>query len=498
MNELHASDAELLPTHTSYLISAPWRSSGKTLVSIGLAHEAHRQQRLVQTYKKGPDYIDPLWLACASGKPCYNLDLWFQQPDELCATYRNHIEAGALALVEGTMGLHDGLQTDGSDSNAAVAKLLGSKVVLVVDCRGMHRTIAALINGLQHFDSQVQFAGVILNRIRSARHGGKIRVAMQHYCDMPVLGEIPETHDVRIVEKELGLTPAPEFASRSSCIKMIADLVRDNCDISSLIADVAADVATGPSADESGSVRSLAVAPSVVGSTRSPQVPRGRGLRIGVAKDEAFHFYYQDDLDQLRSRGVELIEVSPLRDDFPDTSDGPDAIDAMLIGGGFPERHAKLLMQNEGFREGLLSAIQRGLTVHAECAGLMYLCKHLLVDGESFDMVGVFDADVTMQRKPVGRGYGRLRRLDNGASVVSHEFHHSSIRFNKPTGFVYAVERGYGIDGHHDGVIYRNAYAGYSHFRHTRATPWVDWFLARIGTQQCQGQADIPEVQCLK
>jgi cobyrinic acid a,c-diamide synthase len=488
MNELQASDAEPLPAHTSYLISAPWRSSGKTLVSIGLAHEAFRQQRVVQTYKKGPDYIDPLWLTCASGRPCYNLDLWFQQPEELCATYGNHIEAGALALVEGTMGLHDGLQTDGSDSNAAVAKLLGSQVILVVDCRGMHRTIAALINGLQQFDSQVNFAGVILNRIRSARHGEKIRAALQQYCEMPVLGEIPETRGVRIVEKELGLTPAPEFASRSNCIEMIADLVRENCDISSLMADVAMRSSQG----DPRSAESLPIVPSAVGSIRSLRVSTGQGLRIGIAKDEAFHFYYQDDLDQLRSRGAELIEVSPLRDDFP------DALDGMLIGGGFPERHANLLMQNVSFREGLLSAIQSGLAVHAECAGLMYLCKHLLVDGESFDMVGVFDAEVTMQRKPVGRGYGRLRHMKDGVSMVSHEFHHSSIRFNKPTGFVYAVERGFGIDGHHDGVVYRNAYAGYSHFRHTRATPWIDGFLARIGKEQCQTQADIPEAQCLK
>jgi cobyrinic acid a,c-diamide synthase len=435
-----------------YLISAPWRSSGKTLVSIGLAREAYKRQLSIQPFKKGPDFIDPLWLAFASGRPCYNLDPWFQQTDEIIATYQRQVAGGALGLVEGTMGLHDGLHNDGSDSNAAIARVLGLDVLLVVDCRGMHRTIAALVNGLQQFDPALSFAGVILNRIRSTRHGSKIRAAIKQHCDLAVLGEIPETHSVHIAEKQLGLVPAPEFDDCTDCVESIATLVRDHCDLEHIFSRAL---------PQSG----VAVTPQVAGPAR---------LTIGIAKDEAFHFYYQDDLDCLRARGVQLVEFSPMRDPLP------EGLDGILIGGGFPERHAVALAQNSACRSALKAAIEAGLAVHAECAGLMYLCKMLRVDGRDFELVGAFDATVTMQEKPVGRGYVVLNRLSDGHRIAAHEFHHSQAQFDSHQHFAYAVERGYGIDGTHDGVIHHNAHASYAHFRHTRQTPWVDEFLSRV------------------
>jgi cobyrinic acid a,c-diamide synthase len=433
-----------------YLVSAPWRSSGKTLVSVGLAHEASRQQLALQSFKKGPDFIDPLWLAYASGKPCFNLDPWVQQTDELIACYRKRMAPGTFGLVEGTMGLHDGLHSDGSDSNASIAKLLGLKVLLVVDCRGMHRTIAALVNGLQQFDPSVQFAGVILNRIRSSRHGGKITAAINEHTNMPVLGEMPESDAVHIAEKQLGLIPAPEFNNQAACIETIANLVRDHCDLPKLF--------HGVSAAKPVTAADANVHPA---------------FRIGIAKDEAFHFYYQDDLEVFRNRRVELVEVSPLRDAFPDNLDG------MIIGGGFPERYAAALTDNRQFRAGLKSAIEAGLPVHAECGGLMYLCRALAIDSTRYNMVGTFDATVSMREKPVGRGYVKLRRLTDDKVIAAHEFHHSTVQIDDQP-FAYAVERGYGIDGRHDGICCFNAHASYAHFRHTRQLPWVDEFLSRI------------------
>lgn len=434
-----------------YLVSAPWRSSGKTLVSVGLASEASRQSLAIQTFKKGPDYIDPLWLAAASGKPCFNLDPWVQQTDELLDAYRQRMNPGSFSLVEGTMGLHDGLQNDGSDSNAAIAKLLDLQVLLVIDCRGMHRTIAALVNGLQQFDTSVRFAGVILNRIRSSRHGGKITMAIGEHTDLPVLGEIPESDAVHIAEKQLGLVPAPEFDNSQACIESIGSLVREHCDLPALFNDVA------PAEPVS----------------MSPLSVKNTSLRIGIAKDEAFHFYYQDDLEVFRDRGVKLIEVSPLRSEFPADLDG------LIIGGGFPERFAEALADNKKFRHSLRMAIESGLPVHAECAGLMYLCRTLIVNHESFSMVGIFDATVTMQKKPVGRGYVTLRRFADDRQIAAHEFHHSSVQFADQQ-FAYAVERGYGIDGQHDGVCRYNAHASYAHFRHTAQLPWVDEFISRV------------------
>ncbi len=434
-----------------YLVSAPWRSSGKTLVSIGLAHEAYRQNLAIQTFKKGPDYIDPLWLARASGKPCYNLDPWVQHTDELINTYHQRMTPDTFGLVEGTMGLHDGLHSDGSDSNAAIARLLKLPVLLVVDCRGMHRTIAALVNGLQQFDSQVGFAGVILNRIRSTRHGGKIRSAMVEHTNLPVLGEIPECEEIHIAEKQLGLVPAPQFDNCAQCIETIANLVSDHCDLQALF---------------------NGVGKSPVQTARIQENPSS--LKIGIARDEAFHFYYQDDLEIFRKRGVELIEVSPLHGELP------QGLDGLIIGGGFPERYASQLSANQLFRAALQRAIEAGLPVHAECAGLMYLCRSLVADDRDFPMVGTFNASVTMQKKPVGRGYVRLRRLADDRQFAAHEFHHSKAVFDDEP-FAYAVERGYGINGEHDGVCRFNVQASYAHFRHTRQSPWIDDFLSRIG-----------------
>ncbi len=450
-----AGDADVATS--GYLISAPWRSSGKTAVTMGLARAAQRRKLTVQTFKKGPDYIDPLWLGAASGRGCYNLDPWLQADDELLTTF-NKASPGALSLVEGTMGLHDGLQSDGSDSNAAIARLLKLPVILVVDCRGMHRTVAALINGIQQFDSQVRYAGVILNRLRSDRHAHKIRTALRDHCDIKLLGEIPEADSIHIEEKQLGLMPAPELNRYSRQIDNAADLISANCDL----ADIFSNTETATAADE---------------ASLSATVVRGKKIRVGVAQDEAFHFYYQDDLDTLRERGVELIVLSPLRDKFPDNLDG------LLIGGGFPERYAEALMQNRFFRESLSTAIHSGLVVHAECGGLMYLCRSLILDDGVFDMVGVFDADVTMCEKPQGRGYMKLRHLHDDSAIAAHEFHHSSISFDQPLPYTYAVERGYGIDGEHDGVIFANTYASYAHFRHTRASPWIDGLMDRIKQQ---------------
>lgn len=424
------------------------------MLTMGLAHEAYRRALSVQTFKKGPDYIDPLWLSAASGKHCYNLDPWLQSDEELRSTFKC-TAPGTLSLVEGTMGLHDGLHSDGTDSNAAIAQLLDLPVILIVDCRGMHRTVAALINGIQQFDPQVRFAGVILNRIRSDRHAKKIRTALQDHCDTQLIGVIPEAEQIHIDEKQLGLVPAPQTTQCMQQIESAADLISAHCDLSAIFSNI--------------------VPVEKALSQAKPNSARlAKKTKIGLAKDEAFHFYYADDLDVLSDRGVELVELSPLRDDFPDNLDG------LLIGGGFPERYAVDLAKNRSFRQALLSAVNRGLVVHAECGGLMYLCRSMILDDGVFDMVGVFDADVTLSERPLGRGYVKLRRLSDDYRISAHEFHHSRVTFDKAIPYTFAVERGYGIDGEYDGVVSGNVHASYAHFRHTVTSPWIDNFLQRV------------------
>jgi len=453
--------------HRGYFISAPWRSSGKTIFSIGLARAAKRRHIAVQTFKKGPDYIDPLWLAVASGTGCYNLDPYIQQDNHWQSTFSGNVESYSMALVEGTMGLHDGLQSDGSDSNASVAKALNLPVILVVDCRGMHRTVAALVNGIQQFDTSVSFAGIVLNRVRSSRHEGKIYTAIQHHTDAKLLGSIPESSDVHIDEKQLGLTPVTECVRTNACIERAADLVTESCDLDSLFLDF-------NTAPVNGRARKDLCSDSRFSGTSS-------GIKIGIARDEAFHFYYQDDLDAFRQKGVELVEVSPLSGSFPEDLDG------LIIGGGFPERHAKMLAGNQAFIKGLRRSIDNGLIVHAECAGLMYLCKRLVMEHESFEMVGAIAGDVQMCEKPQGRGYMKLQQGDDTSEIRAHEFHHSKITFEKQQKYLFDVLRGHGINGNNDGVQCNNVHASFAHFRQTPEHRWIDKFIKRVWAQRTAG-----------
>ncbi|MBX2823193.1 MAG: cobyrinate a,c-diamide synthase [Gammaproteobacteria bacterium] len=449
-----------------FFVSAPWRSSGKTVVSLGLSAEARYRGIALQTFKKGPDYIDPRWLAVASGAPCYNLDLHQQSVTELKTTYVRQSLGYQATLVEGTMGLHDGVASDGSDSNAAVAKLLQLPVVLVVDCRGMHRTIAALVNGLQEFDPELNFQGVILNRTRSVRHAQKIENAISGYSDIKLLGIIPDSDDLHIAEKELGLIPTADHDACLTTLDSIRQHINAGVDVDSLFP------VSAPAHPQ---------IPDALSFTRrsTSKTARYQNTRIGVAQDDAFHFYYQDDIDQFIAQGAELIECSPCRDSLPADLDG------FWIGGGFPERYAEQLSGNRGFRDALLQAVRQGLPVHAECGGLMYLCRNLECGDTSWPMVGVIDADVSMSERPQGRGYMQLQPVEGAETPLpAHEFHHSRVSFHSQPDYVYRVKRGFGVDGQFDGIRCQNVVASYAHFRHTERTPWVTSFLARVDTNK--------------
>lgn len=476
------------PMSSGLYIAAPWRSSGKTTVSVGLARAAYNRGINVQAYKKGPDYIDPQWLALASKQACYNLDPHLQTPTEYARTFSQNLKQGHFALVEGAHGLHDGLMEDGSDSNAEIAKRLGLPVVLTFDCRGMNRTLAALVNGLQAFDTDVAYAGIVLNRVKSDRHLRKVEAVLKQYTDFTVLGALPESANLSLAEKELGLVPALECKNSEAVVENAAKLLEQHCDLNALF---------DSSQEQEQVIKEFNVAehePASLNKQHSNLKPSQSQypLRIGLAQDEAFHFYYQDDMDELRSRGVEIVPVSPIHDPFPTNLDG------LIMGGGFPERFVEALSSNVQFRQGLQSAVSQGLAVHAECAGLMYLCRSIHHNGTQYPMSDCLNADVELLDRPVGRGYMRLKtcnpikvRRPSESNVAqthdpilgAHEFHHSRVVFDAIPDFIYHVERGFGIDGKHDGVRMNNVHATYAHFRHTANTPWVDWLLERIVNQ---------------
>lgn len=460
------------------LISAAHKSSGKTTISIGLCAALNARGLKVQPFKKGPDYIDPMWLSTASGRPCRNLDFFLMGRDEIAATFQRQSTGADLSLIEGNKGLYDGLNLDGSNSNAALARLLQAPVVLVIDARGMTRGIAPLILGYQAFDRDIRIAGVILNNLGGDRHESKLRAVIEHYTDVPVIGAVHHDKRLEIVERHLGLMPSNEADAAKRRVQEIGNLVGAQVDLDRLL-EVAASAPSLPQADAQASTAS---------SARQPEV------RIGWAKDQAFGFYYADDLDALQAAGATLVPIDTLHDRHLPQVDG------LFIGGGFPEQFIPQLEANASLRSEIRVAIENGLPVYAECGGLMYLARSLNWNGQTGKMVGVIPGDVTMHEKPVGRGYIRL--TETGANpwpapqgqppveVLGHEFHYSSLDNLDAAElkFAYEVKRGHGIDGHRDGIVYKNVLASYAHLRSLDSYNWAARFVAFVREKMSGGR----------
>ncbi|MCK5916917.1 MAG: hydrogenobyrinic acid a,c-diamide synthase (glutamine-hydrolyzing) [Cocleimonas sp.] len=453
-------------------ISAAHKSSGKTTLSLGLCAALHNKGLKVQSFKKGPDYIDPLWLAQASRGNCYNLDFNTMSESEILSKVSYHSEGADISIIEGNKGLYDGVKVDGSDSNAAVAKLLKTPVVLVIDTRGVTRGVAPLLLGYQQFDPDINIAGVIFNMVGGARHERKLRGVVEAYTDVPVLGAVHKHHDLELVERHLGLMPINESELAIEKIDNIAALVAQQVDLDSVlsIAEMAPDVIV--KADKRASVASdIDLAPSDT-------------LRIGICKDSAFGFYYQDDLEALEVQGAELIAINTLKD-----SHLPESLDGLFIGGGFPETHMEKLSANTSLRKEIYAAIEAGLPTYAECGGLMYLSESLSWKGKTLDMVGVIPADTIMHEKPQGRGYVKLEETEHmlwdndsqGSQIAAHEFHYSKLDNLKQKGkFAFRVLRGTGITGSEDGWVYKNLLASYAHMRDTKRYHWAERFVGFI------------------
>ncbi|RKZ37025.1 MAG: cobyrinic acid a,c-diamide synthase [Gammaproteobacteria bacterium] len=449
-------------------LSATQKSSGKTTVTVGLCAALRRRGLKVQPFKKGPDYIDPLWLSRASGTDCHNLDFYTMEREEIRELFVHHAAPADVVLVEGNKGLHDGLSVDGSDSNAAMARHLDTPVVLVVDTRGMTRGVAPLVAGYAAFDPKVKVAGLILNQVGGPRHEAKLRRAIENYSDLPVLGALGRDDRLQLAERHLGLIPANEARDAEQFINRMADAVADQVDLDALLR----------SAQPTQSL------PTIASSGGAPV--RATDVRIGIARDRAFAFYYAGDLKALQCAGAELVPVDTLNDrHLPD-------VDGLFIGGGFPEACMDGLEANGSLRHDIRTAVENGLPVYAECGGLMYLTRSVHWQGQRREMVGAIPADAIMHARPQGRGYVRLRETGENpwcpgrrGELNGHEFHHSTLEdIGEGIGYAYEVLRGAGIDGRRDGLTFRNVLASYSHLRHTRSNPWADHFVDFVRRQR--------------
>ena len=439
------------------IISALRGGSGKTILSIGIIAAWKKFGKKVSPFKKGPDYIDAGWLSLAAGLPCHNLDTFMIKEEKVLQSFLSNAATSDIAVIEGNRGLFDGIDLEGSTSTAELAKLLGAPVLLCIDATKTTRSMAAVVMGCLRFDPEVFIKGIILNRVAGPRHESILRRSIEHYTGVPVIGAVPKLDTQDFPERHMGLVPTPEHGWAKDSIAAISNIASEYLDLDALAA-IARDA--GPLAE----------------IDMTEEVIRGPGPRIGIIRDSAFQFYYPENIAALEAAGAETVFFSPL------SGDAMLPVDALYIGGGFPETHAQQLVENVRFRDQLKSLAEDGLPVYAECGGLMYLGEALVLEGKSFPMAGVLPVVFGFSKKPAGHGY-TIVTVDRknpfftvGTEIKGHEFHYSHVLkwSGDDENLAFKMRRGAGLIDKRDGACYKNVLATYTHI-HALGTPhWAD------------------------
>lgn len=451
------------------MVGAPCGRSGKTTVTLGLLAALKSRGLVMQPFKKGPDFIDPGWMTLIAGRPCRNLDGFMMSRETIVDSFVRNAAEADIAVVEGAMGLFDGVDIEGSGSTAEIAKAVAGPVILVVDATRMTRSIAPLVQGFVRFDPELKVAGVILNKVARPRHESMLREAVERYCGLPVLGVIPKGQQFVIPDRHLGLIPAAEREDLSASLDEIGRAAIRLFDMDKIM-EVAVSAPPLPlrCSDQPA-------------ACREEQAALGDRPVIGVFRDRAFTFYYPENVEALAASGADLQFIDAL------SHPGLPDIDALYIGGGFPEVFAAELEANEALRLAVKKGVEAGMPVYAECGGLMYLARSLSWKGREHRMSGCLPLDVVMSDRPQGHGYEVVEvTRDNpffplGSQIRGHEFHHSRVENidEEAVSFAFRVTRGWGVDGIRDGAVYKNVLACYSHL-HALAVPgWADAMVGR-------------------
>ena len=435
--------------------------TGKSLVSLGLIRALRGNDLRVAPFKKGPDFIDAAWLGAAAGCLGRNLDTFLMPRSSILLSLSNAAKEADIAIVEGNRGLFDGMDASGSHSTAELAKLIGAPVVLVVDATKTTRTVAALAKGCQVMDPDLSIAGIVLNRVGTSRQEKIIRKAVSHETGLEVLGAIPRLSEQHLPSRHLGLVTAMEHPDMEEALGKVGEAVAQHVDVNAIIE------------------LARAAAPIETPTNSKKEFPTRSRALIGVLKDEAFSFYYPENLTALQEAGAELKTISPLRDhDLPQ-------IDGLYAGGGFPEVYAQKLSENKELRSALKERIDGGMPVWAECGGLVYLSRALIQNDISYPMVGALPVAVEQTTKPQGHGYVKARVdkknpfIEEGVNIKGHEFHYSHLLGELgeiPTAL--SLERGVGVGNKRDGIQVGSVMATYTHL-HALGTPeWASGLVS--------------------
>lgn len=445
--------------------------SGKTTLSLGLLAHFHQTGHHFVPFKKGPDYIDAGWLGRAAGVDCHNLDAFLFPEETILSSFIAGASGSEGAVIEGNRGIFDGMDEHGTFSTARLAGILDSPVILVLDATKMTTTTAAMVKGVLSFDSTLRLGGVVLNRIAGARHETIVRRAIEEHTGVPVMGAIGKLKEEIIGERHLGLLPFHESTRVDEVLSTAANLVEESVDCDRVI-------------DLMRSAPDI----SALETTGAPSVDKI--VRIGVLKDEAFQFYYPENLQLLEERGAELIEIDGMKERvLPE-------IDALYIGGGFPETHALRLSRNRTLLSDIRDRAEQGLPVYAECGGLMFLGRSIDIDHESVEMVGLLPLDFKMRPKPVAHGYTIVTVEEEnpffpvGTELRGHEFHYSSAEEGEYTlMMVFRMKRGKGIKNGLDGIVYKNVLATYTHLHALGSPEWVEGMIAAAKRYRLQRES---------
>ncbi len=401
-------EVKLLPV-PSIILAGTHSGVGKTTISMGIMHLLSRFMQ-VQPFKVGPDYIDPAFHTHITGRHCRNLDAWLLAEDTLKYLFLKNGSPAEICVIEGVMGLYDGAGT-GKDqgSTAHIAKILNVPVVLVLDGKGMAASAAAMVLGYQKYDPLVKIRGAIINNVEGENHYRLLKETVERDTGVKVVGYLPENEEIRLPSRHLGLVPRGEMEGLQQKLDRLGDMVRATIDLQALV-----HIAGGYTPPFGFSC---------------PSLQKIAEVRLAVAYDKAFNFYYRDSLELLEELGAELVFFSPLEE-----RSLPEKIDGLLLGGGFPEVFARELEANVSLRKEIGTRILEGLPVYGECGGLMYLSRGIVdLNGDYYEMAGAFPGTVKMTKRLQRFGYVEIElQSDNilgkkGERVRAHEFHHSLL-----------------------------------------------------------------------
>ncbi len=450
------------PARGKVLVGGLRGSSGKTVVTLGLIGALKNRGIPIAAFKKGPDYIDAAWHTLASGSPCYCLDVYLMGPETVSHQFRRKAPTEGVAVVEGNRGLFDGFDEKGTYSTAELSKLISVPVILVVDVTKCTRTAAALVLGCMQFDPGVPLKGIVLNRVAGDRHERVVSRSIEEAAGVPVVGAVPRLSRAGTPERHLGLVTPEETPDPEEWIANLGEDIAPYLDVDRIVEISACGEAAGVPRVESTECRVA-----------------GDRLSIGVVRDSAFPFYYPENLEALERNGGRLVYVSALNDDeLPE-------LDALYVGGGFPETHAELLSGNRAFMRSLRRKVEQGLPVYAECGGAVYLGRRIHYRGRWHEMAGVLPLDFEFCSKPQGHGYTEWEiDRDNpfyqvGTRLKGHEFHYTRVSGLDAGSLdtVCRVWRGAGFNGFREGIKVHNVVAFYGHVHALGSPEWARGFI---------------------